>query len=66
MKNSTDGHEIHDSIMHGFGFTAPALVVLGMSLFTNLERPNVLAAGPGMPVFVAVWVVLSRVNAVKH
>lgn len=60
------GHdELHSPLIHGLGFVPPALVVLSMMSVNTMERPRGVASGPGMPVFMLSWVILSLVNSVR-
>ena len=58
-------NEVHSPLIHGLGFVPPALIVLSMMSVNNMERPRGMASGPGMPLFMLAWVILSLVNSVR-
>lgn len=57
--------EVHSPLIHALGLLPPALVVLSMTSINKMERPRGIASGPGMPVFMMAWVILSMVNSVR-
>ncbi len=57
--------EIHDPTIHGLAMIPPVLVFVAMMSVNSLERPKNLASGPGMPLFMLAWSVLSMVNSVQ-
>lgn len=60
---SQESDEVHSGLIHGLGLLPPILVVLSMASINNMERPRSMASGPGMPMFMMAWVVLSLVNS---
>lgn len=66
VHKDADGHEdVHDKTIHLIGLAPPVLVLMSMMLVNGIERPNNMASGPGMPMFLSSWVILSLVNSVK-
>lgn len=57
--------DVHDKTIHLVGLAPPILVMMSMMIVNGLERPNNIASGPGMPMFLSSWVILSLVNSVK-
>lgn len=57
--------EVHSPLIHALGLLPPALVVLSMTSINKMERPRGIASGPGMPIFMMAWVILSLVNSVR-
>ena len=57
--------DVHDKTIHLIGLAPPVLVLMSMMLVNGIERPNNMASGPGMPMFLSSWVILSLVNSVK-
>lgn len=57
--------DVHDPTIHSLALLPPALVVLSMTSINILERPRSIASGPGMPIFMLAWVILSLVNSVR-
>ena len=45
------------------GLLTPLMVITAMMSVNKLERPTNLASGPGMPLFMLSWVVLSIINS---
>ena len=60
-----DSEEVHSPTIHGLAFLPPALVVMSMMSVNNMERPRGMASGPGMPMFLMAWVILSLVNSLQ-
>jgi len=58
-----DEEDVHSPLIHALGLIPPAFVVLSMSSINIVERPRGIASGPGMPIFMLAWVVLSLVNS---
>lgn len=61
----TEEEEVHDKTIHFVGLLPPALVIMSMMSINKFERPNSIASGPGMPIFMMAWVILSLVNSLK-
>lgn len=70
MKTGTDDSdnvtEIHSPAVHALGLLPPVLVIVGMMSVNLLERPRGIASGPGLPIFMMAWVVLSLVNSLTY
>ena len=60
-----DQEEVHDKTIHFMGLLPPALVMLSMMSINKFERPRSIASGPGMPIFMMAWVILTLVNSLK-
>lgn len=63
MKKKPGDAEVHDGRVHALALVPPALVVVSMMSVNTLERPGNVPSGPGMPLFLLAWVVLSMVNS---
>lgn len=61
--NDGSHRDVHSPLIHALGLIPPAFVVLSMSSINIVERPRGIASGPGMPIFMLAWVVLSLVNS---
>lgn len=55
--------DVHDKTIHLIGIAPPMLVLISMMLVNGVERPKNIASGPGMPMFLSSWVILSLVNS---
>lgn len=53
------------SHIRALGLLPPLLVFLSMTSINKMERPRSMASGPGLPLFMMAWVILSLVNSVK-
>ena len=63
MKQQSDlsSEEVHSCL----GLLPPILIFISMASINVVERPRSMASGPGMPMFMMAWVVLSLVNALE-
>lgn len=57
--------EVHDLKIHGLGLIPPLMVASSMGIVNSFERPRRISSGPGMPIFMLAWVILTLVNSVK-